>query len=217
MTILSGCSIDNAKRTYDISMIAEINNVIKTGLITQKPNFWEYVSKSTKTKNEEIRKSNKNSDEELELKTNKMECPMEYVSEILNDKEIIPKAEDDTKNNMELKDVIKDIDGKAKGEVTEFVLEINEILDNEITAYQTAMKKERNKDERQRQVVVLENTYEGVIQELKKRKINEKCMQMILKKYVVDENSNVYYKTRLMNVLYANNEETFINLFHKSN
>ena len=24
-------------------------------------------------------------------------------------------------------------------------------------------------------------------------------MQMILKKYVVDENSNVYYKTRLMN------------------
>jgi hypothetical protein len=220
MTVLSGCAIDNAKRTYAISMIDEINNVVKSGLIIQKPNFWEYVSKTTKEKNENIRKKNrykKEDEEELELKTTQMLCPMEFVGEILSDKEIVPKAEADTENDMDFLSIIKDVSGKAKGEVSEYVKELTDKLDEEIIAYQQAAKKENNKEERKRQTIVLENTYTGIIEELKKRKINEKTMQMILKNSIANEDENVYYKTRLMNVLYTNNEETFINLFHKSN
>ena len=220
MTVLSGCAIDNAKRTYDISMVDEINNVVKSGLIIQKPNFWEYVSKTTKEKNENIRKKNrykKEDEEELELKTTQMLCPMEFVGEILSDKDIVPKAEADTENNMEFLSIIKDVSGKAKGEVSEYVKELTDKLDEEIVKYQQAAKKENNKEERKRQTIVLENTYTGIIEELKKRKINEKTMQMILKNSIANEDENVYYKTRLMNVLYTNNAETFINLFHKSN
>ena len=220
MTILSGCAIDNAKRTYDISMDAEIQNVSDSGLILQKPNFWEYVSKSTKEKNENIRKKNKyknDNEEELDLKTTEMLCPMEYVAEILSDKDIIPKAKDDTANSMEFKDIIKEVSGKAKGEVTEYVKELNKILDDEIVSYKKAIEKENNKDEIKRQTIVLNNVYEGVIEELKKRKINEKTMQMLLKNSIAQDDENVYYKTRLMKLLYTNNKNTFLNLFHKSN
>lgn len=220
MTVLSGCAIDNAKRTYDISMDAEIKNVVESGLITQKPNFWEYVSKTTKEKNENIRKKNrykKDDEEELELKTTQMLCPMEFVGEILSDKNIIPKASADTENSMEFKDIVKEVSGKAKGEVIEYIKELNKMLDDEIVAYEKAIAKENNKDEIKRQTIVLNNTYEGIIEELKKRKINEKTMQMLLKSSIAQDDENVYYKTRMMKLLYTNNKNIFINLFHKSN
>lgn len=220
MTVLSGCAIDNAKRTYAISMDAEIKNVDESGLIEQKPMFWEYVSKSIKEKNANIRKKNKYknaNEEELELKTKEMLCPMEYIGMVLSDKDIIPKAKDDTENSMEFKDIIKDVSGKAKGEVIEYIKDLNIMLDDEIVAYKKAIAKENNKDEIKRQTIVLNNTYEGIIEELKKRKVNEKTMQMLLKNSIAQDDENVYYKTRMMKLLYTNNKNVFLNLFHKSN
>lgn len=220
MTILSGCSIDNAKRTYAISVDEEIKNVNKSGLIKNKPNFWEYVSPSIKEKNAKIRKMNNNKkddEEELELKTKQMLCPMEFVGEILNDKNIIPKAESDTDGSIEFEDIIKDVSGKAKGEVIEYIKDLNKILDDKIVEYKKAIAKENNKDEIKRQTIVLNNTYEGLIEELKKRKVNEKTMQMLLKNSIAEDDENVYYKTRMMKLLYTNNKNIFLNLFHKSN
>lgn len=226
MTILSGCAIDNAKRTYDIDMDAEIKHIVDSGLITKKPIFWEYVSSSTKKKNNEIRDNNREIEKKNEklkesnnnlinyqkLKTTKMSCTMEFLGEILSDKEIIPKADDD-KIEYEISDLIVDITGKAKGEVSDKIIELAGELDKEIATYNA--KKSDDKDELKEQTNELDNKVKGIMDEINKRKISEKTMQMILKNHIADEDSNVKYKLRLMNILYQKDKDMFKTMFHK--
>lgn len=214
-TILSGCAIDNAKRTYSIEMnsfkekikdengkeivvkvVGEIENIRNKGLLTKKPSFWKYVSEKANN-------------------TISMSCPMEYLSEILNDNTIIKKAKDDTANDIEFINIIKDIKGKGKN--YDKILNYTKQIDDAIAKFNT--KKSKDKDIKREQYIDLENIYEGIIKEVKKLKVNEKTMQMLLKNYLCVENTKEdneeKYTIRLMNVLYNNNKKVFLNLFHK--
>ncbi|GLI82335.1 hypothetical protein ANABIO32_00210 [Rossellomorea marisflavi] len=186
MTVLSGIAIDMAKKFYEINIQKEIQNVESHEFLKnkkKKPNFWQYVSQSKTIKNRIMH----------------YDCPMDYLISELNG---IEQAE--RKQNIPFSELLIEKETK-KVNYKQFdkIIEKMKILDNFIKSENAKL---LEKDEK---FIAIEDLIKECNDYLKKLKINEDTMHVLIK-YVVDTDSKM--SLRLFNSLF----NTHLDLFLKS-
>jgi len=187
MTILSGISIDMAKKFYEIDIDKEIKNVQKNDTLKtrkKKPNFWQYVSQSKTIKN----------------RITSYNCPMDYLIEELKNIKAATRKDNLPFENFLIENDTEKINYKQLEKVILIVKDLDGFVKNENA-------KSIDKEERQ---VNLENLMNDYIDRIKKLKINEFTMCMIVK--IVSETESKLI-LRLLNVLYNAHKDNFLKLF----
>ncbi|UQX56085.1 hypothetical protein M5V91_10895 [Cytobacillus pseudoceanisediminis] len=236
MTVLSGCAIDSAKRSYDIDLSEEIDEVrsdlilkkkkveienkktkkLEVKEVSAKPNFWRYV---TENKNTHYKHYN---------------CPMDFLYEIMGE---LDKAE--SREHLDVSELLVKRDYK-KGNRKQ--IPRAEELASELQDKITKIKKERvnYKVSKEEEFNKIEDTTEEYTTKFNKLKINENTMYVILskisKEFEPEEKEKVVINNlgdeekqrkeggevkknkslvRLMNQLYKTQETIFLNAFLK--
>jgi hypothetical protein len=189
MTVLSGISIDMAKKFYEINIDKEIKNVQQNKELSKrkkKPMFWKYVSQS------------KTIDKRIEH----FDCPMDYLIEKLNESEPAK-----YKINIDVEDILSDTDIK-KFNYKQFdkIIENVEELDNSIKNINA---KYFDKEEKNNKIEEITRDFLNPIQKLK---INELTMNVLVR-YFSETNSKLLL--RLLNLLYNSQKENFLKTFKK--
>ncbi|MDX5476478.1 MAG: hypothetical protein LPK00_13160 [Bacillaceae bacterium] len=203
MIVLSGISIDLAKKLYDIDIkgeIARINNSItykkeekklkkENGklhkrLVEVKPKFFKYVSQS----------------ETIVNRISHFKCPMDYLISALDK---LPDAE--VRCEVDFKDllVVKDKrngNRKQQQKILKYVRDMDQKI-------KSIYSKDTNEDEKFRMMDNIFKYYEFYISKLE---VKEDTMYAILSK-IMREYSNI--AVRLMNVLYKTQKKVFLNAF----
>lgn len=190
MTILSGIAIDMAKKFYEIDIDKEIRNVEKYELLkdrNKKPLFWKYVSQSKTIKN----------------RIETYECPMDYL---INELDQVENAI--YKNNHYLEDFLVEKD-TSKANYKQFDKIIKKIVEmDDLIKSQNA--KYMEKDEK---VAIIEEITSEYLNYIRKLKINEGTMYMVLR-YILETENKIML--RLLNVLYQSHKEKFLKCFKNS-
>ncbi|GCD11406.1 hypothetical protein [Clostridium tagluense] len=190
-TILSGICIDLAKKFYSIDLIKEINNLSKSKLgksllEKEKPTFFVSISQSKTMKN----------------RVKNYDCPMDYLQTILKD---IDKA--DYKTDFKFEDLLvkQDIvkaNKRQKREILEYVDEMCTKIAS-IKSKEAETKSDiKERDERLDSIIKYYNFY------MSKKTVKADTMYTMLRQ--IDKSKN---KTKLLNVLYITQKETFLNAF----
>lgn len=193
LTVLSMCSIDNAKRKYKINIGGELRDIqktvreiIKERFDGKKPNFFKYIDKKD------------------EVEFTHYNTPMDYLYDILNDLDDAEGVE--TWNfNYFLRRVNID---KANRKQREKIKTLVEEMCDELKSIHS---KKLNKKEKNRR---LSDTKGYYLKKISKLKIKPDTMYSILKDINDKKYSSV--KLNLMNCLYQTHKETFLNCFKKS-
>ncbi|MEI2465009.1 RNA dependent RNA polymerase [Niallia taxi] len=187
MTILSGISIDMAKKFYEIDINKEIKHVEKNDILKarrKKPNFWKYVSQS-KTINNRI---------------THYDCPMDFLIEELDLIKQASRKESLCFESLLIERDSEKVNYKQFDKITSLVRELDNAIKNEYAKHND--KEETN--------IIVENIMKDYIIQVKRLKINVHTMQAIVR-LVIDTESKLIL--RLLNVLYNSHKETFVNLF----
>jgi hypothetical protein len=182
MTVLSGICIDLAKKFYDIDIDKEVDHVANAKeLKCDKPLFWKYVS------------------QKKDIKTNMMNCPMDYLYEEMSDVKYADQRESLNMKELLVKYDIKDGDRKQEDKIINYVEQmcgkINQV-------YATA----QDEDERNRLLDDINKYYEFYVGKLT---VQPETMYAILLKI-----SNSKVSTKLMNILHRTQKDTFLNAFN---
>ncbi|MEB1806621.1 MAG: hypothetical protein LPK26_04815 [Bacillaceae bacterium] len=195
MTILSGISIDSAKKLYAIDLDGEIKKALKHPLLKgeKKPNFFEYVSEDNKIKE----------------KIEHHECPMDYLIQVIH--ENVENAE--SNGNVELADLFKSKEelGIGKKENNKQILEIEEKFCeyvNKIASihamYRDSEREKKAKNTHQ------DNVHQYTKLSFFKKKVEPQTMYNLMQRVVKGR-----YKesARFMNMLYLTHQGTFLDMF----
>lgn len=193
LTVLSMCSIDNAKRKYKINIGSELRKIqkeigaiVKENFEGKKPNFFKYIDK----------KDN--------VSFTHYDTPMDYLYEILTDLDAANGV--DTKS---FKTYLKKVNvDKANRKQRERVKELATELVNELESIHSKMYKKKEKNTKLSDVMT---EYLGKIAKLK---IKPDTMYSILKD--IDDKKYKPIRLHLLNCLYQMHTETFLNCFRKS-
>jgi hypothetical protein len=189
MTILSGISIDMAKKFYEINIDKEIDNVSKNINLKErkkKPNFWKYVSQSKTIKD----------------RIEHFDCPMDYL---INELDTIEQAE--RKGNIHFeKFLIKRNDKKANRKQIEKILSKVTEADNLIKKEQLSHKETIEKS------ILIDDILKECSDYMKKLKITEDTMHVILKN-ISETNSKIML--RILKLLYESHKNIFLKSFKK--
>jgi hypothetical protein len=189
MTVLSGIAIDMAKKFYEINIDKEIDNVSKNINLKgrkKKPQFWKYVSQSKTIKD----------------RIEHYDCPMDYL---IDELELIEQA--DRKGNIQFeKMLIKRNERKANRK------HLDKILSKVLEADHLIKKEIITSNENDEKNVLIEDILNECIDYVKKLKIKEDTMYVILKN-ISETNSKIML--RMLKVLYESHKEIFLNSFKK--
>ncbi|ANW98738.1 hypothetical protein CSTERTH_06685 [Thermoclostridium stercorarium subsp. thermolacticum DSM 2910] len=189
LTVLSGISIDLAKKLYDIDDIKKelANNRIKG----DKPLFFKYVSQDKNIKN----------------KVTKYNCPMDFLQEIIRPANAKQRFNIDI-NDLLVKQNLKNANRKQKNGIFKLTLEMGNILKDLYDVRRRA--DENNKEEIDRQIDDVISSYKQKIKsKYKKMKVNTMYGLILL---IVNEGK---YPLRQLNVLYQVYPEIFLSAFKK--
>ena len=189
MTVLSGIAIDMAKKFYEINIDKEIDNVSKNLQLKsrkKKPQFWKYVSQSKTIKDRIL----------------PYECPMDYL---INELDLIDQAE--RKDNVYFdKFLIKKNEKKANRKQMDKII-------SKITEADNLMKQEITfNPESDEKYIILDDIVSECIEYIKKLKIKEDTMYVILKN-ISEINNKIML--RLLKILYESHPEVFLKSFKK--
>lgn len=186
MTILSGISIDMAKKFYEINIGKEIKNVEKNEVLAarkKKPNFWKYVSQSKTITN----------------RISFYECPMDYLIEDINN--ILPANK---KGTLPFEDFLVEHDvDKINYKQYDKILQVVNELDDKI-------KSEFSTSDRDDKREIIEELIRKYITVVKRLKINEHTMNSLIK-LTIESDSRLIL--RLLNVLYQSHKKSFLHIF----
>lgn len=189
MTILSGISIDMAKKFYEIDISKEIENVSKNNLLKErvkKPIFWKYVSQ-----NKSIGK-----------KIEPYDCPMDFLIE-----ELEGFKQADRKVNIDFeKLLIKKNEKKANRKQLDKIFCKLEEVDNAVKSLNASSKELDEKS------IEIEDVLKECADRIKKFKIKEDTMYSLLKN-TYEEYPKLLL--RLLKILYDTHQDVFINAFKK--
>jgi hypothetical protein len=189
MTILSGISIDLAKRQYDVNIEETIKEVLKMPeLKRKKPEFFRYISQAVN----------------IENNIEKYNTAMDYLKDSLK----TPNA--DRKSNIELISLINKPVGeenrkqyqKIDNIVSSFDLKMKEIQ----IQYNNVSASKSDKAEKYNKMVDVVREHSNKINKLE---ITENTMYYCLYKMC----KSGKYSMKLLNILYVNDKDKFINTF----
>ncbi|MBS4191208.1 hypothetical protein KHA94_13545 [Bacillus sp. FJAT-49705] len=193
LTILSMCSIDNAKRSYKIKIGSElrkiqkyIGEIINDEFEGKKPNFFQYIDKK---ENVEFTHFN---------------TPMDFMYDILSN---LPDANEVKTWNIGKflnKVDINKANRKQREKVRELIAELTKALES--IHSKNYAKKEKN--------MMLSDTMRFYLNKIGKLKIKPDTMYSILKD--IDDKKYASIKLNLLNCLYQAHRETFLSCFRKS-
>ena len=194
MTVLSCICIDLAKKFYDIDIDAEIKNVAKIKELRKlKPNFWKSVSKS-KTMKKKVEYYN---------------CPMDFLNIEMSD---LPNPEEQHKDikfeTLLIKHNVKTGNRHQESDVIDYVEEMCTKI-NSINA-ENSGNEDYEVEERNNLIDKNIKYYNYYIQ---KFTIKQNTMYSILTHVVKENNSKI--QTKLLNVLFETQKETFLQAFKK--
>ncbi|WP_025726768.1 hypothetical protein [Heyndrickxia ginsengihumi] len=193
LTILSMCSIDNAKRKYKIKISSElrkiqkyIGEIIEEEFDGKKPNFFQYIDKK---ENVEFTHYN---------------TPMDFMYDILSNLEDADEVKTWNFGKFLNKVDINKANRKQREKVKKLVTELTKALES--IHSKGYAKKEKN--------MILSDTMRYYLNKIGKLKIKPDTMSSILKD--IDDKKYAPIRTNLLNCLYQAHEETFLNCFKKS-
>ncbi|MBT2656635.1 hypothetical protein J7E81_15555 [Bacillus sp. ISL-18] len=193
LTILSMCSIDNAKRKYKIKIGSElrniqkfVRNIIEEKFDGKKPNFFKYIDKK-----EGVEFTHYNT-------------PMDYLCDILSNLEDAEGVDTWNFNYFLRKVNIDKANRKQRGKIKVLVDDLNAEL-------KSIHSKKLNKNEKNRR---LSDTKSFYLKKISKLKIKSDTMYSILKD--IDDKKYNSFRLNLLNCLYQAHKETFLNCFKKS-
>ena len=200
MTILCGVSIDNAKKTYDIDIDAEIDHIVKKLDIDKKPLFWRYVSSDKRLNTEEGR-----ADKLAEYKT-----PMDMLAKVLK----VGKADD--KTDINLKDLLDntlnkdDANRKQINELKQDVTDLDTFIGQRMGNKTTENEKETFKE--------IDWEIEKLEGKFSKKNIKASSIYAILLLLAGEGQEKKVAETReignrLINILYNKSHKTFLSVF----
>jgi len=189
LTVLSGISIDLAKKLYDIDDIKK--ELANNRIAGDKPLFFEYVSENKNIKN----------------KIAKYNCPMDYLQEIIRPANAKRRFNIDI-DNLLVKHSLRNANRKQKKGIFELTLEIGEKLKDLYDIRRRA--DDNDKKEIQRQIDDVISLYKQKIKTRYKKVKADTMYALIL--LIVNEGK---YPLRQLNVLYQVYPEIFINAFKK--
>ncbi|MCM3616697.1 hypothetical protein M3936_03780 [Sutcliffiella horikoshii] len=193
MTVLSMCSIDSAKRKYDInigSVLRKVQKVSKSIRDIQfegaKPNFFQYIDKKDK------------------VTFTHYNTPMDYLYNILSNL--------DDANGVKTYNIRKvltkvNVDNANRKQR----LKVKEIVEDLVKELESIHSKNYRKKEKNIKVSNVKSEY---LCKIGKLKIKPDTMYSILRD--IDEDKYKSIKLNLMNCLYYAHKETFLNCFKKS-
>ena len=209
-SILQGVCIDLAKKSFNIDLKVEIENLTKginlskeividgkTKIDKRKPSFFKYVSESKTIKN----------------KVRKYDCGMDILETIISeisDAEGVPNVNfDDLLEKRELnpttvlskKDVI---DRKQRSKVEVYAEELNNIIDSIHSKYQNKNDEESMKEKNR----MLDDTYGNYNVLIGRLKINKDTLYSMLMK-----GSSFSVNKNLLNLMFKTQRDTFMKCF----
>lgn len=190
MTVLSGISIDMAKKFYEIDIDKEIGNVAKTPELKKlMPQFWKYISES-KTIKERVTDYN---------------CPMDFLYKEMNNLPYANHRENIDISELMVKRNIKTGNRKQEQKILTYVEEMCSKINNINVIRSSISEDERN------------NMLDGVIKYynffVQKLTVKPDTMYSILIHMIKNKSKTT---TKLMNILFTTQRETFLNAFKKS-
>ena len=194
MTILSGVAIDNAKKSYDLDMRKEIDNIKSLEFMPiKKPLFWKYVSE----------------DKNINKKIIKFNTPMDLLIEIID--ENTQKA--DKTKTISLSDLLVPYSQRHTNtkQINKLIEEIDLLSDN-INCIMSTLQGKSKEDKQAEYDKIEDLIYEEQLK-IKNRKIKQETMYTILKMISEDNDKIKNIKSNLMKMLYKAQKEIFLNAF----
>ena len=189
LTVLSGISIDLAKKLYDIDDIKK--ELANNRIAGDKPLFFEYVGQNKNIKN----------------KVTKYNCPMDFLQEIIRPANAKRRFNIDI-NDLLIKHSLRNANRKQKNGIFQLTIEIGEKLKD---LYDTRRRADDNdKKEIDRQIDDVISLYKQKIKTRYKKVKADTMYALIL--LIVNEGK---YPLRQLNVLYQVYPEIFLNAFKK--
>ena len=189
LTVLSGISIDLAKKLYNVDDIKK--ELANNRIAGDKPLFFKYVSENKNIKN----------------KVTKYNCPMDFLQEIIRPANAKRRFNIDI-NDLLIKHSLRNANRKQKNGIFNLTLEIGEKLKDLYDIRRRA--DDNNKKEIQRQIDDVISLYKLKIK-TKYRKVKADTMYALIL-LIVNEGK---YPLRQLNVLYETYPEIFLNAFKK--
>ncbi|WP_214480986.1 hypothetical protein [Bacillus sp. SM2101] len=185
MTVLSCICIDLAKKFYDTDIENEVRNVAKIPeLKREKPLFWQYVSKSETIRDRVI----------------KYDCPMDYLIIDMSDLKYGEKREDVRLLDLVVKQNIIKADRKQKAKILNYV----EVMNRDIKGIYAKVTDENERNN------ILDNKVKYFNYRMQKLTVKPNTMYALLREAI---NNKSHMTTKLMNVLYTTQRQTFLNAF----
>ena len=197
MTVLSGVAIDNAKKSYDLDMVKEIENIRSNSLFNgKKPLFWQYVSQDPKVKK----------------KITYYDTAMDMLAKVIDE------------NNNKAK-YIKSVDiidllvpqdryNANRKQISTLIEEFN-MLDNYM---EKLLLEASTKEEKMEACLLIEERIFELGQKVAKRKITKESMYTMIclavgngQKTNTDTTLNI--QKMMLNMLYKNQQELFLSAF----
>ena len=189
LTVLSGISIDLAKKLYNVDDIKK--ELANNRIAGDKPLFFQYVSENKNIKN----------------KVTKYNCPMDYLQEIIKSENAKRRFNIDI-DNLLVKHSLRNANRKQKNGIFNLTLEIGEKLKDLYDIRRRA--DDNDKKEIDRQIDDVISLYKQKIKsKYRKMKVNTMYGLILL---IVNEGK---YPLRQLNVLYQVYPEIFLNAFKK--
>lgn len=189
LTVLSGISIDLAKKLYNVDDIKK--ELANNRIAGDKPLFFKYVSENKNIKN----------------KIAKYNCPMDYLQEIIRPANAKQRFNIDI-DNLLVKQNLKNANRKQKNGIFQLTIEMGEKLNDLYNTRRRADDKDKKEIDRQIDDVI--SSYKQKIKS-KYRKMKDDTMYALIL-LIVNEGK---YPLRQLNVLYEVYPEIFLNAFKK--
>lgn len=194
MTVLSGISIDLAKKLYSIKIEDEIKFVAKTEQLRKlKPNFWKDISQSLTIKN----------------RIESYNCPMDYLNRIMSK---LPNPETQKKNieftSLLVKHNVKKGDRHQEDKIFNYVKDMCSKI-NSINAQFKKDTKNTEDEENEEKDILIDNVIKYYNFYMHKLKVKDDTMYAILNH--ASTNSKILVK--LLNVLYTTQKDILLHAF----
>ena len=218
MNILSGVTIDSAKKSFDINIEDEIRHIERElkkishdiGKEGKKPLFWQYVSK-----NDNIRTKNGRAEKLIKYNTS-----MDYLQDVL--KWQIKDADSVKKEEVKLQDLLinginaNDANRKQEAAAIKAVSELNTFIGSRLQGC------EDDKEKQNEAFREIDNELDKITNKFKRTTLKQETMyDLILKIARIGQNAKVgkitKIKCRLIAFLYAESRKTLLSIFRSNN
>lgn len=221
-SVLAQVAIDNAKRKYIIDVskeVARINGLPCMDMAGFKPYFWQFIKEIKEKDN--VKRSD--DDDTIKVKKIKAKKDKKGKEEKLKDKcldrdicimDMIERELDNVKDNtnnkkgLDIVELIKIQNGKAKKEKLDKIESLVEELDN---LYKKHYAENKENDDEEWVVESILKTSD-VLNKISKIKVDPKTMQTLVAR-AFTKNKNKKYTIKMLKCLYNTNKEAFLSIF----